>query len=173
MKQIFVRAAAPEEAPLIADMSRQTFYESFAEQNTKDDMDKFMNEQFSREKLIKEVEEPGSLFFLAWDGDEAVGYARLREGERYDEFGNFSSLEIARIYAIKNAIGKGVGSALIKKSLAIAIEQQREIIWLGVWEHNQRAINFYKKWGFEKFGEHEFLLGNDLQLDWLMKKDLR
>ena len=173
MKEIIVRAATTKEAALIADMSRQTFYDSFAAQNTKEDMDKFMNEQFSREQLIKEVEEPGSLFLIGWDDDNAVGYARLREGERFPEFGNSSSMEIARIYAIQDAIGKGVGSALINKCIAIAIEQQREIIWLGVWEHNQRAINFYKKWGFEKFGEHQFILGSDAQLDWLMKRELR
>ena len=170
MNEIIVRAASLNDAELIAEMSRQTFYDSFAAQNTKDDMDKFMNEQFNKEKLIKEVEEPGSLFFLAWEGKQPVGYMRMRDGERYPEFGNYSSIEIARIYAIQAAIGKGVGTALVKMCMEIAKERERKLIWLGVWEHNQRAINFYKKWGFEKFGEHEFLLGNDIQLDWLMKK---
>ena len=172
MNEIIVRTASPNDAALIADMSRQTFYDSFASQNTKDDMDMFMNEQFSKVKLIKEVEEPGSLFFLAWEDEQPVGYMRMRDGERYPEFGNFSSIEIARIYAIQAAIGKGVGSALVKTCLEVAKERNRELIWLGVWEHNQRAIRFYEKWGFEKFGEHEFLLGKDVQLDWLMKKKL-
>jgi len=172
MNEIIVRAASSKDGELIAEMSRQTFHDSFASQNTKDDMDKFMNEQFSREKLIKEVEEPGSLFFLAWIEGQPVGYMRMRDGERYPEFGNFSSIEIARIYAVQAAIGKGVGSALIKMCLEVAKERERELIWLGVWEHNQRAINFYKKWGFEKFGDHEFVLGNDVQSDWLMKKKI-
>jgi ribosomal protein S18 acetylase RimI-like enzyme len=60
----------------------------------------------------------------------------------------------------------------MQRCIEIAKEMHREIIWLGVWEHNQQAINFYTKWGFEKFGEHDFVLGNDVQTDWLMKKDL-
>jgi len=57
-------------------------------------------------------------------------------------------------------------------SLEIARKKQKQFIWLGVWEKNKRAIDFYTRWGFEKFGEWDFLLGNDLQRDWLMKKAL-
>ncbi len=60
----------------------------------------------------------------------------------------------------------------MQKSIDIAKQKQKQIIWLGVWEKNQRAIDFYHKWGFEKFGEQNFLLGTDLQTDLLMKKEL-
>jgi ribosomal protein S18 acetylase RimI-like enzyme len=49
---------------------------------------------------------------------------------------------------------------------------KKDNIWLGVWEHNHQAIKFYTTWGFEKFGDHLFLLGDDPQTDWLMKKEL-
>lgn len=81
-------------------------------------------------------------------------------------------MEIARIYALQSYIGKGVGSALMKKCIDQACELNKEIIWLGVWEKNQKAIHFYRKWGFEKFGTHIFILGDDPQTDWLMKKEL-
>lgn len=172
MGNIIIKKAENKEASLIADMSRQTFYDSFVADNTKEDMEKFMNEQFSRESLIKEVETGDGIFFIAYEGEEALGYVRLRDGEYYPEFSNNSSIEIVRIYAVKAAIGKGVGSALMKKCIDTANELNREIIWLGVWERNQRAIDFYTKWGFRKFGEHDFVLGNDVQTDWLMKKTL-
>jgi len=169
---IRIQVATTADAALIADLSQQTFYETFASQNTKEDMDKFMNEQFSKEALIKEVGEPGNIFLLAYDGDEAVGYVRMREGEKRSEFENKSSIEIARIYAVQSSIGKGVGKALMKQCLITAVANQIEIIWLGVWEENNRAIRFYQQWGFEKFAEHDFILGNDRQTDWLMKKEL-
>lgn len=172
MGNISIRNAVHGDAALIADMSRQTFYDSFAAQNTKEDMDRFMNEQFHRDDLIKEVETSDGIFFLAYDGDEPLGYVRMRDGEYYKEFGNKTSIEIVRIYAIKSAIGKGVGSALMNKCIDIAKELNRQIVWLGVWEHNKRAIDFYTKWGFEKFGDHDFQLGNDVQTDWLMKKEI-
>jgi ribosomal protein S18 acetylase RimI-like enzyme len=162
--------AGIKDAGLIADLSRETFYESFAAHNTKEDMDKFMNEQFAREALMKEVMTPGNIFLLAYVNNQVAGYAKMREGEKRPEFENRPSVEIARIYAIQLSIGKGVGSALMKKCIEVAKEMKKEIIWLGVWEQNHRAIHFYKKWGFEKFGEHDFILGNDVQRDWLMMR---
>lgn len=172
MGKLVIRYALPAEASLIADISRQTFYETFAESNTAEDMEKFMNEQFSRDTLIKETEEPGSIFLLAYDDAEPIGYAKMRDGEKHSEFNGFTSIEIARIYALKKSIGKGVGRELMQKCISIAREMNRDIIWLGVWEKNERAIQFYRKWGFEKFAEHEFILGNDVQTDWLMYKRL-
>lgn len=157
---------------MIADLSRQTFYETFAGANTKENMDKFMTEVFTREGLIAEVGAPGNIFILAEDEGTVLGYARLREHNKPPELGDANTLEIARIYAATNAIGKGVGKALMEKSLAIAKDLQKDIVWLGVWEHNQRAIDFYIKWGFEKFSTHVFQLGDDPQTDFLMKKDI-
>jgi diamine N-acetyltransferase len=168
---IIIREATVEDAELIADLSRQTFYETFAADNRKEDMDKFMNEQFTKEALIEEVGAHGNIFLLAYIDEEISGYARLRE--KKDKLFNYkSTLEIARIYAATHFIGKGVGKKLMEASIAYARRLQKEIIWLGVWEKNQRAIDFYKKFGFEKFSEHDFVLGNDVQKDWLMKKDL-
>jgi ribosomal protein S18 acetylase RimI-like enzyme len=81
-------------------------------------------------------------------------------------------MEVARLYAMKHLIGKGAGKVLMQSGIEIAKEKNKEMIWLGVWEKNQRAIDFYTKWGFEKFDEADFLLGNDVQKDWLMRKHL-
>lgn len=172
MSEITIRYATADDAELIADLSRKTFYQTFGHVNTKENMDKFMNEQFSREKLIKEVTEPGNIFLLAFDGDAPVGYARMREGQKFPEFKNKDSLEIARIYAVNTYIGTGVGQQLMRQCIFIAKELKKEIIWLGVWEKNPRAIAFYTKWGFKKFDEHDFLLGDDPQRDWLLMKKL-
>ena len=169
---ITVRVATKRDAEFIADMSRRTFYETFALENTKEDIDKFMNEQFTREALIKEVGAKDNIFLLAFDEEQLVGYARIRENNNPPSLGTTNAIEIARIYAATNTIGKGIGKALMQKCIEIAKTGNREIVWLGVWEKNQRAIEFYKKWGFEKFADHDFILGNDVQKDWLMKKTL-
>lgn len=169
---VIIRLAGSEDAELIADLSRQTFYDSFAAQNTQEDMNRFMTEQFTREALMKEVVTEGNIFLLAYAGSEVAGYVRMRDGEKRPEFDNKTSVEVARIYAVQRSIGQGIGSALMQRCIDIASEMKREIVWLGVWEHNKRAIDFYSKWGFEKFAEHDFVLGNDVQTDWLMKKQL-
>jgi ribosomal protein S18 acetylase RimI-like enzyme len=113
-----------------------------------------------------------NIFLLAYDGKEPVGYVRLRENNIPPSLGTDRAIEIARIYALQSSIGKGVGSALMQECIDIAREKQHHTLWLGVWEHNQRAIAFYTKWGFKKFSEHDFILGNDVQKDWLMKKNI-
>lgn len=172
MAAITIREALISDAELIADLSRETFYETFASQNTKEDMDQFLNEVFTRDELIKEVSASGNIFLLAYSDDAVAGYVRLREFNKPPSLGNVVTMEIARIYVVKEFIGKGVGAALMQESLDLSKKLNKDVAWLGVWEKNQRAIDFYIKWGFEKFDEHEFILGSDVQTDWLMKKEL-
>jgi ribosomal protein S18 acetylase RimI-like enzyme len=170
--EINIRKAAEADAELIADLSRTTFYDAFAKDNTKENMDDFMNNVFTKDALMKEVLNNDGVFILALDGEEAVGYARMREYNKEHILEGENAIEIVRIYSTQAAIGKGVGSALMNACISIGLERNKSIIWLGVWEKNQRAIAFYEKWGFEKFGEHIFPIGTDPQTDWLMKKAL-
>ncbi|MEQ1796823.1 MAG: GNAT family N-acetyltransferase [Lacibacter sp.] len=170
MNEIIIRIANPDDAELIAEMSRITFYDAFAKDNSKEDMDFFLNEQFTKAALKKEVEEANGIFMLAYVNNDAAGYARMRLKNSENILAEESAIEIARIYAMPSAIGKGVGSALMQKCIDVAAEQNKTVIWLGVWEKNERAIAFYTRWGFNKFSEHSFLLGSDLQTDWLMKR---
>ena len=170
---ITIRPAIYQDAELIADLSRETFHDTFASQNSSENMEKFMQNQFAKDKLMEELHERENLFFVAYYGDEIAGYLKLRDGKNPDQLQKVPAIEIVRIYSRTPMIGKGIGRALMQTSIDTAIERNKDVIWLGVWEKNQRAIDFYAKWGFEKFGEHDFILGNDVQTDWLMKKDLR
>lgn len=172
MANLLIRTAVEDDAALIADLSRRTFYETFAAQNTKADMEKFMKEQFSHEQLMKQVSEPGNIFLLAFLDDVAAGYARLKESGNPPSLGTMNAMEISRIYVVNTAIGTGIGKALMEECIQAAIQRNKEVIWLGVWEHNTRAIAFYTKFGFSKFATHVFMLGDDPQTDWLMKKEL-
>lgn len=169
---ILIRYATKEDAELIADISRQTFYETFAAQNTKEDMDMFLNLQFTKGRLMLEVGAAENIFLLAYFNEQVAGYVKLRNSRHPEKLNSRNTLEIARLYAIPQLIGKGVGQALMKKSIDIAREQKVDYIWLGVWKENQRALTFYERWGFEIFDEVDFILGNDLQKDWLMKKKI-
>jgi ribosomal protein S18 acetylase RimI-like enzyme len=170
---ITIRLADTKDAELIADISQRTFRDTFAKFNTKENMDMFMNEQFTKKALMEEVGKPGNIFLLAYLGDEVVGYARIRESKNPEELGESNALEIARIYSEQKTIGTGVGKALMIKCLEIAKDMNKETVWLGVWEHNPTAIGFYEKFGFEKFSSHPFMLGQDKQTDFLFKRKIQ
>jgi ribosomal protein S18 acetylase RimI-like enzyme len=157
---------------MIANFSHRTFCDAFASFNTKENMDKFINNEFYKEKLIAQVNEPGNIFLLAYQQNELTGYVRLLESHNPPELGEIDGIEISRIYVDNKITSKGIGSELMQKCFDVAQEKYKKVIWLGVWEHNARAIAFYKKWGFEIFGDHIFMLGDDAQTDILMKKTL-
>jgi len=170
---IRISIAATMDAELIADLSRRTFYETFAPHNTPENMEQFLQTQFSREVLIRQVGAPRNTFVLARLNDQPVGYARLYEATELPRgIAGTNSIEIARLYAEQQVIGKGIGKALMHACLDVARQKEKEWIWLGVWEHNHRAIAFYEKMGFGIFDRHIFLLGQDVQYDWWMRRKL-
>lgn len=166
---IQIKSIEPTDAGLIADISRETFYDTFAIHNTKADMDKFLAEQFSREQLMKEVLEPGNTFFLASVDGIPAGYLFLKDRSHH-LLGTAAAMEISRLYVRKPFIGKGVGKLLMQHAIDHARQIQKDTVWLGVWEHNQPAITFYTSFGYQQFGEHDFILGDDVQRDWLMQR---
>ena len=166
------RLATLDDVDTLVKVSVKTFRDTFAEVNTKEDMKIYLAKAFSRDQLIKEITDPASTFLLALDGESVVGYAKLNEGEGRNELNGERGIEIERIYTLKDYLGKRVGKLLMQTCLDVAAERGHKMVWLGVWEYNPRAIAFYEKWGFKKFGSHPFLLGNDLQTDLLMKKYL-
>jgi len=141
--------------------------------NTEEDMRLYLDKTFMPDRMKGEIEDPACTFLLAVEGDSVAGYAKVKEQENTPELNGEQGFEIERIYVRKEYHGKKVGQLLMQKCLDLASEKHYKLIWLGVWEHNARAIAFYERWGFEKFGSHPFLLGTDLQTDLLMKKKLK
>lgn len=170
--RIIIKQATIYDAGTIADLSRSTFYDTFAADNTEEDMIIFMNRQFTRDALVAEVGMRSNTFLLAYKGGVLAGYVKLRESKGPPELKGYSSLEIARIYVVKSMLGQGIGRELMHHSIELARSRRKQVIWLAVWEKNERAIHFYTQWGFEIFSKQVFVLGTDLQNDWIMKKEL-
>jgi diamine N-acetyltransferase len=170
-EKITIRNASPEDAQLLAELSATTFYESFVSFNKEEDMKSYLEQNFTTSRLEHELKEEGTTFLLALHNNSVVGYAKMKKQEQPD-LNEENNIEIERIYSRKEYLGKKVGNSLMEACLDLARQGGYKVVWLGVWEHNPRAISFYEKWGFEKFGTHLFLLGNDLQTDLLMKKNL-
>lgn len=151
---------------------RQTFYETFSTGNTQENMQKYLDERFSIEKLTAELNDKNAIFYFAQLENKIVGYLKINFGDSQTELKDDKSLEIERIYVLKEFQGKKIGQILYDKAIEIAKQKDADYIWLGVWEENPRAIKFYKKNGFIEFDKHIFKLGNDEQTDIMMKLKL-
>lgn len=166
-----IRKGSTSDLELLQRVGRKAFADTFSEHNTEEDMSLYLDKSYSAEKISAELDDPDGIFLIAFDGENCAGYARLRRIENPDGVTG-SAIEIERLYAVSECIGKQVGKNLMDACLDYARENHFETVWLGVWEKNLRAIRFYEKYGFVKFGEHVFMLGLDAQNDWLMKKTL-
>lgn len=172
MHPIQIRLADKHDVNLIKNLSWQTFFDTFHQHNTKEDMELFLKLNFNEEAVRRELFNKQNTFMIAYVKKQVVGYVKLSVGNQPAALDAEKAIEISRLYAIKEKIGSGVGKALMNACIDAGKLKNKDVLWLGVWEHNQRAIQFYRRWGFEKFGEQTFMLGNDAQNDWLMKKTL-
>ncbi len=150
-------------------ISRQTFAETFSDSNSKENMDKYLNENLSIEKLSEELNNENAHFFFIKDGERNIGYLKLNMGPSQTELKDKTALEIERIYVIQEYQGKKAGQQLYEKAIQVAKEKKAKYLWLGVWEENHKAIQFYKKNGFEVFDQHVFVLGDEKQTDLMMR----
>ena len=173
MENIEIKRAKLEDLTALQDIGRKTFFETFSESNTEENMAKYLEEGFSNEKLTEELSDEHSQFYLALLDNQVIGYLKLNFGQSQTELQDTSGLEIERIYVPKAYHGKKVGQILYDKAMHIATETNADYVWLGVWEENPRAIAFYKKNGFVEFDKHIFKLGDDEQTDIMMRKRIK
>ncbi|MCQ9633411.1 GNAT family N-acetyltransferase [Chryseobacterium sp. WG14] len=172
MSSITILKAGIDDLETIQNLGIQTFTETFAEDNTDEAMEKYLEESFNTPQLTSELKTQDSLFYIAWEEDNPVGYLKINSGEAQTELKDETGLEIERIYVKKSHHGKKVGQLLYDQALETAQQLSKSYLWLGVWEENLRALNFYRKNGFVEFDKHIFRLGDEEQTDLMMKKIL-
>ncbi|NGP90273.1 GNAT family N-acetyltransferase [Fodinibius halophilus] len=157
---------------LLSEVAKETFHETFADMNSSETMAAYLESAFNKEQLKKEISNPNSLFLFLYSNGELAGYLKVNENEAQTEFQDKDGLEIERIYLRKEFQGQGLGSTLLEKAISIANNRNKRYIWLGVWEHNEQAISFYEHKGFITIGSHSFLMGEEQQKDYIMRKEL-
>lgn len=151
-------------------ISRETFYDTFVGTTPEKDMADFLDKAYAEEKLVAELGNPQSTFyFLRNDKEQVVAYLKINVGDAQTEVMGEDTLEVERIYVRKAYQKQGLGKLLMNEAFKQAELKHKKNVWLGVWEHNTNAIAFYEKKGFQKFSEHAFVIGDDTQIDWLMK----
>jgi ribosomal protein S18 acetylase RimI-like enzyme len=173
MEAIEINKVTINDLDQLQKISRQTFFETYSALNTEENMTKYLQENFSIKNLSIELKNENSEHYFAALEDKVIGYLKLNFGIAQTELKNNKSIEIERIYVLKDFHGKNIGQQLYEKVINIARDKNADYIWLGVWEENPRAIRFYKKNGFIEFDKHIFKLGEDEQTDIMMKLVLK
>jgi len=169
---IIVRLATADDVNLLTELGARTFRETFAADNTPEDMAAYLDSAFNVAQQTAELAEPDSTFLIAEVSHVAAGYAKLHAGQPAESVDGPDRIELVRLYVDRKWLGRGVGEALMRSCLEEARRPGFKTIWLGVWERNLRAQAFYKKWEFRAVGKHVFQLGADAQTDILMEREI-
>lgn len=178
--KLIIRHGTSEDAALLTDLGARTFSETFAVDNTPENMAAYLAEAFNPEQQAAELADHRCVFLIAEsngvppaDGRrEAVGYAMLRSENVTDGVTGNKPIELVRLYVSRENLGSGVGAALMQACIEEAQKSGHDTLWLGVWEHNYRAQQFYRRWNFHDAGTHVFHLGDDAQTDILMQRSI-
>ena len=172
MKNISTIKVTLNDIDKLQKVGKLTFCETYASQNSEENMQIYLNNNFSSKNLKLEVASKNSEFYFAKQEHKIIGYLKMNFGQAKKQINNENTLEIERIYVLNEFQGKKIGQILFEKALEISRQKKVDFIWLGVWEENTRAIQFYKKNGFVEFDQHIFKLGKEEQTDILMKIEL-
>jgi ribosomal protein S18 acetylase RimI-like enzyme len=162
-----IRPATADDADRLSRFASRLFRETFAAQNTPQDMDAYLSSAFSAARQLSQINDAATLTLVAEIDGALVGYAQLRMGPPPPCVPDPQSIELVRLYVESALHGRGLARSLMHAAVAAA-SSRASSMWLGVWEHNPRAIAFYRKWGFVDVGSHMFQLGADRQIDRIM-----
>lgn len=173
MDQVEIVKVALNDINHLQSICKTTFFETYADGNTEENMQKYLDEVFTLDKLTAELKDPNTELYFAWLGNKPIGYIKINFGEAQTELQDNKSVEIERIYVLKEFQGNHVGQILFDKAHEIAKSRQAQYLWLGVWEKNPKALHFYKRNGFIEFDKHIFKLGDDMQTDIMMKLPIK
>lgn len=169
---IAIKKVSLTDADALLAFSKRTFYESFAHLNDPANMRAYSDIAFMPQKIYDELINPNSEFYFAVIDTEIAGYIKINFADAQSDVKDVNALEVERIYVLSEHQGKKIGKQLLDFAINIGHKKQLSYVWLGVWEHNKKAINFYERSGFKHFSQHDFYLGSDKQVDLLFKKEL-
>ena len=159
-----IRKVEMADVEVLAKIAKQTFRETFAHDNTEEQLQEYFEEAYSLRVLSTELENPE---------EEIAGFLKVNCGSAQTERKLEDAFEIQRLYVLQKFQGFGLGKQLFEFALELATKNSFSWAWLGVWEHNTKAQAFYNRYGFEKFSQHHFMVGQKVDTDWLLRKKLR
>lgn len=165
-----ITRAQPDDLPTLLAFAEHTFRDAYEHLNQPDDFEKYCSEAFTPEQVQAEMAHPHSAFWLAYIGERLVAYLKLNFDRCPPELEGEHTVQVERIYVESASQGRRIGERLLDFAHQQAESAGAKWLWLSVWQANPPAVRFYERCGYEIIGTDIFQLGNDPQLDWVMRK---
>ena len=160
-----IRYATATDAAGLSQLGAQTFRATYAEKNAPELVDAYIADHYSTSIQLAELRDDRLIYLVAEIDAHLAGFAMLRTDQTHTDVQATNPIRLARIYVDAPYLGSGVGSALMERCIEECLKRGNEVLWLGVWEENKKAIAFYERWGFGRVGVEIFDVGGDKQRD--------
>ncbi len=167
---MIIRAATADDVALLARIGEETFRAAFASYNSPDNLESYIEKAYSEAAVAKHLFAEQMIYRIAEDEGAAVAFARYDLKHQPPHLEGKATIELCQIYVLTSEIGKGIGGKLLEDGFELGRTNDKNIIWLGVWENNPKAIRFYERWGFQTTSSHTFMLGDEAQRDLIMER---
>lgn len=165
------RVAGPKDASLLAELGARTFRNS-SPHTRLEDVESYVRENFTRDKLLAYLSAKHSAALILENNGQAIGYAFLSPAQESNPLAPLRSIQIKQFYILEEWTGRRLGDVLMSRCCEHATALGVESIWLTVWKNNEQAIHFYERWGFRNVGTCDFIVGNDIQEDFVLLKNI-
>jgi ribosomal protein S18 acetylase RimI-like enzyme len=167
-----IRRATPADAAALASLAERVFRDTFASVNDPGDVELYAATNFGLAVQSREISDPSLVTIVSEHDGELNGFAQVRVASRIECILAKRPMELCRFYVSHRWHGLGVAHKLMNEVLSTVSGLASDRLWLGVWERNDRAVRFYRKFGFVVVGDHAFVLGHDTQRDLVMALEL-
>lgn len=169
--EILIRKATLQDAQALAALGASTFFDTYHAFNTTEDMSNYLDKYFTISNLETELQEKNTTFYVAETNEQMIGYIKLMAGGN-TYIPEIKAMEIARFYVSNAFKGLKVGKKLMQTAENLAKSMSCKAMWLGVWHKNTVSVEIYKALGYQIVGNTTFILGADIQDDYIMVKHL-
>lgn len=164
------RDAGPADAPALADLGARSFTETFGHLYTPANLAAFLASH-SVDRWMSELEDPRFAIRLGEAEGRAVAYAKIGPPSLPFE-PDGTPIELRQLYVLKPWHGSGAAHQLMHWAIEEARRRGADELYLSVFVDNHRARRFYERYGLRPVGRYDFMVGDHVDEDIVMRLDL-
>jgi ribosomal protein S18 acetylase RimI-like enzyme len=168
---VAIRRATPADAQALSRVSELAFTGTFGHLYSDVDLQTFLRDSYAVEAYARFLADPAHACWLVERDGEAVGYALAGPCGLPHPDVTADDGELKRIYLLPQVQGGGHGDRLFQAAIDWLGRRGPRTLWIGVWSENHRALRFYRRHGFEKAGEYEFIVGGSRDHEFILRRN--
>ncbi len=153
MSKMEIRPWTLADIPSIQSIMWTSWCETYSGFIPEEDLRAYFDEHMSTEMFVNLCNDETARIFMAAIQETAIGFSKTKFNKSQSRF-YVQSLHVLPAYQ-----GKGVGSLLMKQCEMFALSFGVDSLWLGVMEQNAKALEWYKRNGFQFVEQEPFTMG--------------